>query len=225
MKKRIGGGCVKKLKALVLALFCVVGLLGCKQIANGISNSGPFGNGDATVLEPHREDFSPVIENSILEQFDNNTELKKVYILRTNDWFLARALADFSQVVTTDSMYVIPGGENGTSNDKAYSFYRVNEDGKVEWVGSAYPPADASVPFGFSGLTYEMIDNVLDGIEYEDYIITYAQRLNTVFVWVRCENEDMIITYPTRPDLLGFEVGRIYTLEEVKGILTEAYSK
>ena len=216
---------MKRLIILVLILFLGVGMFGCSQITNNISNSGPFGNGDATVFEPHRDDFSSVIEDSILKQFENDSEVKKAYILRTNDWFLADDMSDFSQAVTTDSVYVAPGGEDGTSNDRAYSFYKVDEENKIEWNGSAYPPLDATLPFGFSGLTYETIDSVLDGMQYEDYIITYAQRLNTVFVWVRCEKEDLIITYPTRPDLLGLEVGKIYSLEEVKGILAEAYNR
>ena len=216
---------MKRLKILVLTLFCVVGLFGCKQITDEISNSGPFGNGEATVFAPHREDFSSVIKESVLEQFEMDSEVKKVYILRTNDWFLSKDMSDFSQAVTTDHVYVIPGGEDGTDTGRAYSFYKVNEENAIEWNGSAYPPSDAILPFGFSGLTYEVIDAVLDGMEYEDYIITYAQRLNTVFVWVRCEKEDLILTYSTRPDLLGLEVGKIYTLEEVKDILTEAYSR
>ena len=76
---------MKKLTALILALFCVGGVLGCKQITNIISNFGPFGNGGATVFEPHREDFLPVIEDSILKQFENDSEVIKAYILRTND--------------------------------------------------------------------------------------------------------------------------------------------
>ena len=216
---------MKRFKILVLTLFCLIGLYGCKQITAETSNSGPFGNGDATVFEPHREDFSPVIEDFVLEQFETDVEVKKAYILRTNDWFLSDGMSDFSQAVTKDCVYVVPGGEDGTDTERAYSFYKVNEEKEIEWNGSAYPPTDATLPFGFSGLTYEMIDAVLNGMEYEDYIITYAQRLNTVFVWVRCENEDLVITYPTRPDLLGLEVGKIYTLEEVKDILTEAYRR
>lgn len=218
---------MKKYIALVLALVCVLGLVGCNNPTagqNAISNSGPFGNGDTTIFEPHSEDFTPEIERSILEQFDNSTEVKKAYILRTNDWFLSDTLSDFSQAVTTDIVYIAPGGEQGATNDMAYSFYNVNENGKIEWGSSAYPPEDATAPFGFSGLTYEIIDNALVGTKYKDYIITYAQRLNTVFVWVRCESEDIIITYPTRPDLLGLENGGIYTLKEVQSVLTEAYN-
>ena len=216
---------MKRFKILVLTLFCLIGLYGCKQITDEMSNSGPFGNGDATVLVPHREDFSSVIEKSVLEQFETDSEVKKAYILRTNDWFLSKDMSDFSQAVTTDHVYVIPGGEDGTDTGRAYSFYKVDEENVLAWNGSAYPPSDATLPYGFSGLTYEVIDLALDGMEYEDYIITYAQRLNTVFIWVRCEKEDLIITYPTRPDLLGLEVGKIYTLEEVKGILAEAYNR
>ena len=170
-------------------------------------------------------EFSAVIDEFILNQFKDSTELKKAYILRTDDWYAMDEISDFSQVVTNEITYVVPGGEQGTSKDKAYSFYKVNEDGEIEWNGSAYPQADVVPPFGFSGLTYEMIENALDGITYEDYVITYAQRFGTVFVWVRCEKEDVLLVYPTRPDLLGLEVGGIYTLEEVKSALTGAYAE
>ena len=71
-----------------------------------------------------------------------------------------------------------------------------------------------------------MIARALVGIEYEDYIITYAgQSLSTVFVWVRCAEEDGILTYPTRPDLLGIEIGGIYTLQELRSALCDAYEQ
>jgi len=223
---------VKKLTALILVLICVPVFSGCSlngdstppDNVQGRSNSNPLGDGDDAVFEPHREDFTPEIESAVLEQFDNSAEVKKAYILRTNSWYLSDDMFDFSQAVTTDAVYIAPGEEDGTGGDMAYSFYTANENGEIKWGSSAYPPEDASSPFGLSGLTYEIIENALTGIEYEDYIITYAQRLNTVFVWVRCESGDVIITYPTRPDLLGIEIGGIYTLEEVKAALTEAYS-
>lgn len=206
----------------VAACLCLVVGLVIPMLNN--SGSGPFGNGDATIFEPHREDFSPKIESSIIEQFENNSEVKKAYILRTNDWFLSESLSDFSQVVTTEVVYVAPGDKQGTDNDLVYSFYNVNKDGEIEWNSSAYPPEDAFAPFGFAGLTYEMIDNALAGIEHEDYIITYAPTMSTVFVWVRCATEDVIITYPTRPDLLGIKNGGIYTLKEIQIALSNAYN-
>ena len=223
---------MKKLTALILVLICVPVFSGCSSnggpaLPDNVqdrSNSNPLGDGDDAVFEPHREDFSPEIESAVLEQFDNGTEVKKAYILRTNSWYLSDDMSDFSQAVTTDAVYIAPGGEDGAGGDMAYSSYTVDENGEIKWGSSAYPREDAPVPSGFSGLTYEIIENALAGIEYEDYIITYAQRMNTVFVWARCESGDVIVTYPTRPDLLGIEIGGIYTLEEVKAALTEAHS-
>lgn len=219
---------MKKTIALALALVCVLCLVGCSNPMpdqNAISNSGPFGNGDDTVFAPHREDFSSETENSVSEQFGNMTEVKKAYIMRTNAWFLSDSLTDFSQAVTTEIVYVAPGGEPGTADDMAYSFYVVNENGEIEWGCSAYPPEDSSVPSGFSGLTHEIIQDALSGIAYEDYIITYAQRLDTVFIWARCEKEDVIVSYPTRPDFIGLENGGIYTLGELQRALSEAYKR
>lgn len=212
--------------AVAACLFLIIGIGVHIDRLNEYSGtgSGPFGNGDATLFEPHRGDFSSEIDHSILSQFDENIEVKKAYILRTNDWFLSDVLSDFSQVVTTDIIYVAPGGKESSSSNMAYSFYNINENGEIEWNSSAYPSDDASAPFGFAGLTYGMIDNALAEIDYEDYIITYSQRLNTVFVWVWCEGGDVFITYPTRPDLLGLEIGSIYTLDDIQTALTNAYN-
>ena len=205
------------------ACLCLVVGLAIPVLNN--SGGGLFGNWYAAIYEPHREDFSPEIGDAVKEHFNYNEELKKAYILRTDDWFLSDSLLDFSQALTTDTIYVVPGDQQGNTDGMTYSFYKATEHGKPEWMGSAYPPADASAPFGFAGLTYELIDNTLVGLEYEDYIITYAQRLHAVFVWVRCKSEDVIVTYPTRPDLLGLEAGGIYTLDAVKSALNEAYGR
>ena len=70
-----------------------------------------------------------------------------------------------------------------------------------------------------------MVEDALVDMEYEDYIFTYSHRLRTVFVWVRGKEEDVIITYPTRPDLLGLEVGGVYHPEKVKMILSASLGK
>ena len=207
-------------KRIIPAIFllCVLGMACCNRI------STPWGDGDETIFKPHREDFTPDIESTVIEQFDNATEVKKAYILRTDDWFLTEELFDFSQAVTTDIVYVVYGETETINNSMAYSFYKTDEEEKLVWSSSAYPPGDASVPFGFAGLTYERIDSALAGREYEDYIITYDQRMSTVFVWVRGVSGDVILTYPTRPDLLGIKNGGIYTLEEIQLALSAAYS-
>jgi len=209
---------MKRLILIVLSLACVFGLIGCSGYA-GNSNSGPFGNGESTVYEPHREDFSPEIEDSILNQFDNNTAVLKTYILRSNDWFLSDELTDFSQVVTNDVMYI------ASSEDLGYSIYVAKENGTIEKESSAIPPTNVSTPYGFVGLTNEIIEETLSGIEYEDYIVTYAPKWSSVFVWVRGKSGDIVISYPTRPEFLGLENGKIYTFNELTSALTKAYNE
>ena len=169
---------------------------------------------EVRILEAHRRDFTEEIAPEIRELFVEAVGLKKVYLLLTNEWYLAEELSDFSQVVTTDIVYVAEDVENG------YSFYKQNEEGELEWSSSAHPPADAVTPFGFYGLSDKIIEEALGDIQYEDYIFTYLPRLHTVFVWVRGE-EDFLVTYPTRPDLLGLEVGGVYTLDEVRELLVK----
>lgn len=206
----------------IAAALCLV--LGAALLSNILGiGGGPFGNGDSTVFAIHREDFTPDIESSILSQFEDPSEVKKAYLMRTNEWFLSDELTDFSQAVTTDTVYVVPGGENPSDPDAAFSIYDVDEDGNIQWDCTAYPPANASVPFEFSGLTYEVIHHALSGIEHEDYIITYAPTLGIVFIWARGTAEDTILAYPTRPDLLGMENGGFYTLDEVQTALSNAY--
>ena len=206
----------------IAAALCLV--IGVCLLSNMPGNGGgPFGNGDSTVFAIHREDFTPDIEPTILSQFEDPSEVKKAYLMRTNEWFLADELTDFSQAVTTNAIYVVPGGEKPSDPDAAFSIYDVDTEGKIQWDCTAYPPANASVPFEFSGLTYEMIHHALADIEHEDYIITYAPTLGIVFIWARGATEDTILAYPTRPDLLGLENGGFYTLDEVRTALSNAY--
>ena len=74
-------------------------------------------------------------------------------------------------------------------------------------------------------MTYPMIEDDISEIDYIDYIVTYSTRLRTVIVWVQRSEEDLFVTYPTRPDLLEIEVGGIYTLPEMQEKLTDAYNK
>jgi len=80
-------------------------------------------------------------------------------------------------------------------------------------------------PYGLSKLTHDIIESDLSDIEYEDYIITEAPRLASVFVWIRTSSEDLILTYPMRPDWMDLENGEIYTLEELQEILKEAQNR
>lgn len=191
-----------------------------------ISNGSGFGeNVDTTLLEVHRDDFTPEIDDSILAQLTNPSEVKKAYWLLTNEWFLSDELTDFSQVVTTDACYISWCDEDGLPSETSYSVYSLDENGRLAWGYTAEPPADAFIPYGFWKLSYEIIDTALSEINYEDYVITYSPRLGTVFVWVRGTTEDLILTYPTRPDLLGITCGGIYTLEELQEKLVDAYEQ
>lgn len=212
----------------VAAVLCL--LVGSGLLLNILSgggflgnNGGFFGSGDTTVFAAHREDFTPTIDSAVLAQFENPDEVKKAYLMLTNEWFLAEDLTDFSQAVTTDTVYVVPGGEEVTDADTAYSLYCVDETGTVSWSCTAYPSEDVSLPAGFSGLTYTVIEQKLATIAHEDYIITYAPQISTVFIWVRGTAEgDVILAYPTRPDLLGLESGAAYKLAELKRALADA---
>ena len=191
---------------------------------SGFWDNSFWGNGDTSLLESHRDDFTPEIEPAILAQLTHPSEAKKAYWMLSNEWFLSDELTDFSQVVTTDAYYISWCDENGIYSDTAYSVYEIAETGTLMWCYTAYQPTDTLIPDEFFKLTYEIIDTALTDIIYEDYIITYSPRLGTVFVWVRSTGEDLILTYPARPDLLGIECGGIYTLEELQKILTEAYN-
>ncbi len=212
--------------AIAVCLCLVVGIASLSLVFWYPSNGGcGFGDPGSKLLASHREDFSPEIDQSILAQFENPNDVIKAYPLITNHWFLSDKLEDFSQVVTTDVFYVYQGDKDGKDNDAAYSVYKIDEHGKIVWSYSCYPSEDTPIPQYFWKLTYDIIDTALTDIDYEDYIITKSERIRTVFVWVRCKTEDLFLTYPSRPDLTGLEIGGIYTLEELQEILTEVDSK
>ena len=219
-KKPAAGRVWIRLGAVAAALCLVVGIGLLGDVING---GGIFGNGDATVYAVHRDDFTPGIDSAVLTQFDDPSEVKKAYLMRTNEWFLSDKLTDFSQAVTTDVIYIAPGGENTSDLAKAFSTYGVHEDGTIQWGCTVYSPRDAEMPFEFCGLSYDVIDRALTGIEHEDYIIAYAPMMSMVYIWARGGAEDTLIVYLTRPDLLGLENGGCYTLGEVCSALTNAY--
>ena len=202
------------------ACLCFVICIGTYFAYKFNPDGGGFGNGDATLFAEHREDFSSEIPSDILAQLGDNTI--KAYLLRTNDWFLATDMTDYSQALTNDVLYIVQDTSNGERG--AYTAY-TEEDGAISKDHDATPPANATVPCGFFGLTYPMIEDDISEIDYIDYIVTYSTRLRTVIVWVQRSEEDLFVTYPTRPDLLEIEVGGIYTLPEMQEKLTDAYHK
>ena len=192
--------------------------------SNGGGNNGD-GPTDSTLLASHREDFTSTIDAEILSQFENHDALLKIYWLLDNQWFLSDKLEDFSQAVTTEVRYIYPGDMNQQNENGAYSTYLINEAGNLEWLGTSYRDFSPSSPVGLGSLTHAKIQADLSNIEYEDYIITYSNRLYIAFVWVRTSTEDLILTYPVRPEFTGLEVSGIYTLDELQEILKEAKNK
>lgn len=183
------------------------------------SNSGCWGSGDHTLLDAHREDFTPGLSAEAEAAFEGIPGVMEIYRTLYNDWFLADNLTDFSQILTTEPLYIVP------AKDGAYSVYTLDENG-IRWgMGSSLPNnISVSVPYALSGLTYEIIEADLAEIDYDDYIIAHSPMLYTVFIWVRCsDGEDMFVTYPARPEFVGLENRGQYTLKEIQRILTEAY--
>lgn len=192
--------------------------------SNGGGNNGA-GPTDSTLLASHREDFTSMIDAEILSQFENHDTLLKIYWLLDNQWFMSDKLEDFSQVVTIEVRYIYPGDMNQQNENGAYSTYMINEAGNLEWLGMASHSYDLSSPVGLAGLSHEKIRTDLAGIEYEDYIITYSNRLHIAFVWIHTSTDDLILTYPVRPEFSELNVGGIYTLEELQEILKDADNK
>lgn len=152
----------------------------------------------------------------------------EIYRTLDNEWFLADDLTDFSQILTAEPLYIVPGyvrDISGSPKYGAYSVYTLDEDG-IRWgMGSSLSNnISVSVPHALSGLTYEIIEEDLAGIDYDDYIIAHSSKLYTVFIWARCsDGEDMFVTYPARPEFVGLESRGRYTLKEIQRILTKTY--
>ena len=213
-----------KMCAIAACLCLMIGVASLSRILwFSPSNGGCGFDAGSTLLDPHREDFSPEIDPTVLAQFENPDNVIKSYQLLTNHWFLADSLEDFSQVTTTDIVYVSPGDDEGNDQDIAYTVYSLDEQGNLDFAYSSYLSDYTIVPNAYWKLSYEVINTALKDVDYKDYIITKCARSGTVFVWIRCEGEDLFLTYPSRPDLTGLEVGGIYTLEEIQELLSKAF--
>lgn len=119
-----------------------------------------------------------------------------------------------------------PEKQTGEFREGAYGIYALDEKGQPQWgMGtSGQSDINLTVPYQFCRLTHEIIEEDLSGVDYEDYIITQSTQLYTVIVWARCPGgEDRFVTYPARPEFVGVENRRLYTLEEMQAILRNAY--
>lgn len=219
------------------ASLCLVAVTGALVLMNlrragmnggSYHSDGSWGSGDHTLLDAHREDFTPGLSAEAEAAFEDVPGVMEIYRTLNNEWFLADDLTDFSQILTAEPLYVVPGyvrDISGSAKYGAYSVYTLDENG-IRWgMGSSLPNnVSVSVPYALSGLTYEIIEEDLAGIDYDDYIIAHSTRLYTVFIWARCtDGEDMFVTYPARPEFVGLENRGRYTLKEIQRILTEAY--
>lgn len=186
-----------------------------------------WGRRDSTLLEVRREGFTPEFPEEAKAAFEEIPGVVKVYKILDNLWFLAENMTDFSQVLTDETIYVFPGsvrGIDGPKEDGAYAVYTLDENGMPRWGMGASASEDDMIPSQFNGLTHDIIEEDLAGIDYEDYIVAQSTQLYTVFVWARCgEGKDMFVTYPARPEFLGLENRGRYTLEELRYILAEAF--
>lgn len=202
------------------------------------NSDGFWGDGDCTLLEARREDFTPGLtpeaEAAFADPaFADAPGVMKIYRTLYNEWFLADDIKDFSQVLIADPLYIVHGavnykmsGSDRETGEAAYGVYTLDEAGRARWgMGTSGPGwTNKEVPYGLCRLTCEIIEKDLEGVDYEDYIITKSEPLYTVIVWARCAGgEDMFVTYPTCPEFIGVENHGLYTLEELTGAIREAY--
>ena len=195
----------------------------------GFSNGDFGGSRDCEILPVHREDFTPGLSEDAKAAFAGVPGVLKAYRLLNNSWFLAEDLTDFSQVLREDTFYIVPDfseGIDGMPEDGAYSVYTLDEDGEAHRGMRFSKPhgiPKETAPSEFFWLSDEIIREDLAEVDYEDYIIAQSTRLYTVFVWARCDDgEDVFVTYPARPEFVGLENRRQYSLAEIQQILTEA---
>ena len=216
------------------ACVCLVVRLGTLMLprnphGSGIENEDNWwGSSDSEIGAIRREVFSPKFPSEAEAAFADVPGVLKTYRTLSNSWFLSEKLTDFSQILMDEAFYVVPGSSEGIGGKKengAYSFYILDENGEPLW-GSGVGGGSATIPYQFSGLTEEIIQEDLAGVDYEDYIIAQSNQLYTVFIWARCaDGEDMFVTYPARPDFVGLENRGRYTLSEIQHILTECYEE
>ena len=189
---------------------------------SGSSNAGGlWGSGTVSIGSAHREDFSPVMSQEAVSLFQNLPGVLKVYQTTTDSWFRSEHLTDYSQALTGEAVYVVPNYSEGIdcppTGPLSYAVYVAGEDGTLTWSEGVSLPEEHTTPYALIGLTDDIIQKDLSGIDYEDYIITYSMRLYAVIVWARCaDGNDRFVSYSSRPEFLNLEDHVVYTLEELQ---------
>lgn len=228
--------CSRGKKCVLAVSLCLIAGAGGLALTNltredrnsGYGNSDSFwGTRDYTLLEIHRDDFTPGLSAEAEAAFAHVPVVMKVYRTIPDAWFLAEELTDFSQALDAEPFYIVPGsseGIGGPSDAGAYSVYALDENGEPHWGMGVSSPDNDTVPYTFCGLTWDIIEEDLAGVDYDDIIISHSTRLYTVFIWARCsDGQDRFVTYPARPEFVKLENRGRYTLNEIRQILSEAY--
>lgn len=159
--------------------------------------------------------FTTDLEDEIRNIFPKHEEVKRSYEVVTGKWYVAQNISSFREVLTGKYSYYIPTTKN------SYEVYSSTEHG-LEWIDEVKVSSESKA-VDFSNLTYDTIEEALKGISYNDYVITYSQSLYTIFIWARGDEQEYLLTYPAREDLVGLTSGRIYTLKEAMDTLKEFY--
>lgn len=196
----------------------------------GIFNSGgKWWSDNITIGSIHREDFSPEMSSEAASLFQDVPGVLKVYRTTVDSWFLSDQLADYSQTLTGQVVYIVPnymeGLDQPPTGEWSYGVYVTGENGRLTWSGGAElrEHDHHTVPHELIGLTDEIIQMDLSGIKYDDYIISQSTRLYTVIVWARCtDGNDRFVTYSSRPEFVNLEDHTVYTLEELQHRLANA---
>lgn len=188
---------------------------------------GQWWSDNVSIGAVHREDFSPEMSPEAASIFQNVPGVLKVYRTTVDRWFLSDQLADYSQALTGEAVYIVPNYAEGLdwppTGEQSYGIYVMGEDGRLIWGEGAELHATHTMPYELIGLTDEIILKDLSSIEYDDYIITQSTQLYTVIVWARCsDGNDRFVTYSSRPEFVNLEDHAVYTLEELQQRLSNA---
>lgn len=225
MRWGAAAACLLLVAGLTMASLPNLPLFGGGANGGSSTSNGFWGSSDSSLLTKRRETFTSELTAEEELAFDGVPGVFKFYRVINNSWFMSEDLSDFSQVIEDNIFYIVPGsmeGIGGKHTDGAYSIYTLDENGKPQWgMGVGSDDGPKKVPDYFTGLTRDIILEDLDGVAYEDFVITDSARLYTVFVWAKCADGDVFITYPARPEFVGLENRGRYTLPELQQILTK----
>lgn len=160
------------------------------------------------------DDFVKSASSSDIPKYSID-EIKKVYDVSIDNWYLNKNVTSFKEVICTNYKYIVP-----STNQKQYDTFTVTDKDTLSWSGSCTP---ANAKHTFATLTYQSIQETVETAKgSNDYFISYSNLLSCIFISGQTKyGKEYIVPICSSTNSTGLVSGNIYDFSNLSECLTK----